>query len=99
METTYIRENSGIPIEENKYHFGKLYDNETVNSYKLKIDKSNKTNYFIIQFSANSEIINFTINIEENNQETNYTFDEYESEEKEGKIYTIFRKTNDTDYI
>ena len=99
METTYIRENSGIPIEENKYHFGKLYDNETVNSYKLKIDKSDLTNYIIMQFSSNSKNVNFTLTTEDNNQDINNTFDEYENEEKEGKIYTIFRKPNDTDYI
>ena len=99
MESTYIKENSGTLIKENKYYFGKIYNNNTINSYKLQIDKFNQTNYFIIQFSANSEIINFTINIEENNQETNYTFDEYERKEENGKIITIFKKPNDINYI
>ena len=99
LETIYIKENSGIPIVENKYHFGKIYNNN-INSYKLKIDKTDLSNYTIIYFSSNSKIVNFTITTEGGKkQETNNIFDEYESKEEGGKIITIFKKPNDIDFI
>ena len=90
MKTTYIYENSGTPVIENKYHYGKITSNDTINTYKLKVDSNYK--YMNIQFSSNSEIIEYNIT-------TNDNFKEYKYEEDIGKVIISFENPNNADYV
>ena len=97
MKTVFIKENSGIPIEENKYIFGKIYENNTNNTYKLKINDN--AEYIMIQFSANSEILNFTIKTNEDNEGKIDIFENYTSKKEKGKIITTFKRPNNIEYL
>jgi hypothetical protein len=95
MKTYFVKENSGIPIVENQYYYGKIVDNSTKNTYKLKLDND----YVMIQFSSNSKIINFTITKDDKNEFSDDNFEGYETKEEKGKIITFLKRPNDIDYL
>ena len=98
MKTNFIKENSGIPIVENKYHFGKIFDENIINKYKLKIDKN--AEYIMLKFSANSKIVNYNITKKEDNgNENEMILKEYEKKEENGKIITKYKISKDFDYL
>ena len=99
LEAAVFQENSDIPLASNNYYYGKLSLDSSKNSYKLKTDKSAK--YMRIQYSPNSDHINFAIN---NNQgsTTNGTFNEFRSEFVDGKYIVTFNSNpekNDFIYL
>ena len=96
MKTSFVKENSGIPIEENKYYYGKIIDNNTYNIYKLKLE--NDYEFIKIQFSSNSKIINFTITKDDDNFESSI-LDAYEIKEQYGKIIAKLKIPEEADYL
>ena len=95
MKTYFVKENSGIPIVENQYYYGKIVDNSTKYTYKLTLDND----YVMIQFSSNSKIVNFTITKDDKNEFSDDTFEEYETKEEKGKIIACLKRPNDIDYL
>ena len=96
MKINYIKVNSEILIDENKYIFGKLYENNYKNIYKLKVDDN--AEYIMIQFSANSEIVNYTISIGDN-EEAKDIFENYIIKKEKGKTITTFKRPNNIEYL
>jgi len=88
LELSVIEENSDSITSEKLYQFGKINNENKINSYKLKVD--NSTGYMRIQFSANSPYIDFVVS-EEKNQKSfaNYKF---EKKEETGKKFLTFEK-------
>ena len=94
------------PVTQNLYHFGKIENPTDKINYKLETD-SKISNYVRVQFSANSEYVDFVIN-EEKGQKVNGIFKEAiikrergitfirvkRSQEKEYLYLTIFLKSN-----
>ena len=97
MTTNFIKENSGISIVENKYIYGKIFENNTKNTYKLKVDDN--AEYIMIQFSANSEIVDFIITINDDSKEINDIYEDYKRKKENGKIITTFKRPNDVKYL
>ena len=95
MKPFWIKENSDNQIVENKYHFGKIFNDNDRNIYKLRIKED--VDYIILQFSANSQLVNYTIFIIEAND--NKTIDADEKKEENGKIITKYRNLKSKDYL
>ena len=98
MKATFIKENSGIPIEKNKYYLGKVYDK--VNTYKIGVDKLSDN--IAIEFAANSKLFNFSITDEENIQNyenENNTYKILEYKENEGKIIATYKNPQNVDNL
>ena len=96
MELTAVQENSDSTVTEKIYQYGKLYDDKTINSYKLKVD--NSIGDMRIQFSSNNKNIDFAINTESNKKE-NMTLNNKETKRENGIIYITFRKPEKYRYL
>jgi hypothetical protein len=88
--------NSDVPVIQNSYQLGKIEGDKTIN-YKLKTD-SKFSNYVRIQFSANSDYVDFAIN-QEKDQKVNGTFEEFVDKRERGKAYVTFKRPNDADFL
>ena len=97
MELTAFQENSYIPVTEKLYQYGKIYDKDIINFYKLKVDNSVE-GYMRIQFATNNANIRFAINNEPNKKEK-IKYDEYEEKTIRGKTFITFKKPKDKDFI
>ena len=95
LELTATVENMDIPVSEKLYQYGKIFNKEDINSYKLKVD--NSTGDFRIQFAANSKNINFSIN-KYKGIKTNSTFKGLETKMERGKLFITFEKSSESDY-
>ena len=89
LELTAFQNSSEIPVTEKIYQYGKLLNQNDINSYKLNVD--NSTGYMRIQFAANSEKIDFAIN-EKNGDKTNSSLNEMETKIERGKVFVTFKK-------
>jgi hypothetical protein len=97
MELTAFQENSNVPVTEKLYQYGKIYDKNTVNFYKLKVDNS-VPGYMRVQFATNNANIRFVINNERNKKELS-KYDEYDKKNNTGKTLITFKKPKDRDFI
>ena len=88
--------NSDVPVIQNSYQLGKIEGDKTIN-YKLKTD-SKFSNYVRIQFSANSDYVDFAIN-QEKDQKVNGTFEEFVDKRERGKAFVTFKRPNDADFL
>ena len=88
--------NSDVPVIQNSYQLGKIEDNAVVN-YKLKTD-SKFSNYIRIQFSANSEYVDFAIN-QEKDQKVNGTFEEFIDKRERGITFVTVKRPEDADFL
>ena len=97
LELTAFQENSNIPITEKLYQYGKIYDKNTINYYKLKVDNS-VDGYMRVQFASNNANIGFAINNERNKKDKS-NYDDYNEKEGRGKKFITFKKPKNKDYI
>jgi uncharacterized membrane protein YciS (DUF1049 family) len=78
------------------YQYGKILFKSTINSYKLKMDKTTK--FMRIQFASNSKNIIFSINdkkgIKENLKDIKYSI-----KSERGKTFITFKKPENKDFI
>lgn len=88
--------NSDVPVIQNSYQLGKIEGDKLVN-YKLKTD-SKFSNYVRIQFSANSEYVDFAIN-QEKDQKINGTFEEFEDKRERGITFVTFKRPDDANFL
>ena len=98
LEAGVFQNNSDIPLLSNHYHYGRL-GSGTVNSYKLKTDKSAK--YMRIQYSHNRDNFYIAIN-NKTNSTTNGTFKEFSTDFVDGKTIITFNsepEINDFIYL
>ena len=95
LELTAYEENKDTIVTEKLYQYGKIYDKNTINSYKLKVD--NSTGDIRIQFSTNSKNINFAIN-DEKDKKTNSTYN-FISKVERGKVFVTFKKPENKRHI
>ena len=91
VELTAFQENNDIPVTEKLYQYGKLFNNNVLNYYRLKVD--NSTGYMRIQFSRNSKYIIYAINNEKNIKASS-RYEDMETKEERGKIFITFKKPN-----
>ena len=73
MEISVLKENSDEITTEKMYQYGKILSKSSINSYKLKMDKTTK--FMRIQFASNSKNIILdteTLRKEEENQLLNF---------------------------
>ena len=97
MELTSVQENSNSTVTEKIYQYGKLYDDKTINSHKLKVD--NSTGDMRIQFSSNNKNIDFAINTA-NDKKVNITnLGNKQTKRENGIVYITFNKPTDTKYL
>ena len=89
--------NSEAPVIQKSYQFGKIGGPEDIVSYKLKTD-SKISNYVRVQFSTNSEFVDFSIS-KEKAQRTNGTFNETLSKRQRGITFVTITRPNDTEYL
>ena len=97
MELTAVQENSDSTVTEKIYQYGKLYDEKTINSYKLKVD--NSTGDMRIQFSSNNKNINFAINNVYNKKQNITNLGKMQAKRENGIVYVTFNKPKDTRYL
>ena len=88
--------NSDAPIIQNSYQFGKIEGDKLVN-YKLKTD-SKFSNYVRIQFSTNTEYVDFVIN-QEKDQKFNGTFEEFDEKRERGMTFVTVKRPVDADFL
>ena len=96
LELTAFEKESDIPATEKIYQYGNIKNNEIV-TYKLKVD--NSTGDMRIQFAANSENVDFTINAEKNSKDAKYNFENMQTKEERGKKFITFAKPKDKNYL
>ena len=96
IELAAVQENTDVPVTEKLYQYGKINDYNAVNSYRLKVD--NSTGFMRIQFSSNSENVNYAI-AKTKNTKKNMALTGVESKEIRGKKFITFDKPKDTQYI
>lgn len=89
VEVTAIQDKSDVIITEKMYQYGKLSKENNKKSYKLKVN--NSTGYMRVQFSRNSEYVQYAIN-EKKDEIVNSAFEEMETKEERGKIFITFKK-------
>ena len=97
MELTSVQENSDSTITEKIYQYGKLYDDKTINSYKLKVD--NSTGDMRIQFSSNNKNIDFAISTENDKKKNNTVLNNKQTKRENGIVYITFNKPKNTRYL
>ena len=88
--------NGDAPVTQNIYQFGKVLNYESINTYKLKVDKY--TQYIQIQFSGNSKYVNFAIN-KNSNSRINMTLSEKNDKKERGIVFIAFKKPENSEYI
>ena len=91
VELTVFQEDVDIPVTEKIYQYGKVFNKNAINYYRLKVD--NSTGYMRIQFSRNSKYIEYAINNEKNKKE-NTIYEDKDQKEESGKIFITFKKPN-----
>ena len=96
MEISVLKENSDEITTEKMYQYGKILSKSSVNSYKLKMDKTTK--FMRIQFASNSKNIIFSINdkkgIKENLKEIDFSY-----KTERGKTFITFKKPENKEFI
>ena len=89
--------NGEAPITQKLYQFGKIVNPEEVISYKLKTD-SKKSHYVRVQFSGNSEYVDFTIS-QEKGVKNNATFNDTTIKRQRGITFVTFKRPEDAEFL
>ena len=97
IELAVVQENTDVVVTEKLYQYGKINDKNTVNHYRLKVD--NSTGYMRIQFSTNSENIDYKINKSPGTKTDQFELEEEEKRTERGKTFITFKKPKDAEYI
>ena len=88
--------NSDVPVIQNSYQLGKI-EGDTLVNYKLKTD-SKFSKYVRIQFSANSEYVDFAIN-QEKDQKVNGTFEDFDDKRERGITFVTLKRPDDAEFL
>ena len=96
MEISVLKENSDEITTEKIYQYGKILSKSSINSYKLKMDKTTK--FMRIQFASNSKNIIFSINDKKGIKE-NLKDIKYSSKSERGKTFITFKKPENKEFI
>ena len=97
IEGTVIQDDSLIPVTEKVYQFGKLKNGSDKMVYKLSTNLAQNIMFLI--FSSNSDLLNFRVRAE-NNQNTIIHESDENNKTSNGRIYTYFQTYPEiNDYI
>jgi len=96
MEISVLKENSDEITTEKMYQYGKILSKTSINSYKLKMDKTTK--FMRIQFASNSKNIIFSINDKKGVKE-NLKDIQYSTKSERGKTFITFKKPENKEFL